>query len=146
MTSAAESAEALKKEAAQKLTEAERLLRLQAEFPDLKKYVGRWNKVAYYSKSVNDKVTDYESRHNCGCCNDSPLEVWPYVETPDGRVYSDPPSFMVGERVPVSYGDRAYPGWEKKLLDVGISGAVVERVSHLMSPSDSEGEEESDDG
>ena len=90
----------LRKDSEANLAEAARLERLLAAYPDLKKHTGRWEKVAYFSKEANSKVTNYDCRHNCGCCNDSPLEIWPYVETSDGKVYSDPASFMVGERDP----------------------------------------------
>lgn len=124
---AIEHAEEMLREAREKTQEAERLRRLQEEFPDLRRHVGRWNKVAYCSKSVNDRVDRVELRHNCGCCPDSPLEAWPYLETPNGRVYSDPPQFFVGEDS--MYGDRPSPGWEDSLRKHGISGPVIEAVS-----------------
>ena len=146
MSSAAESAEALRKEAAQKLAEAERLTRLQARFPDLRKHVGRWNKVAYCSKSVNPLAEKYESRHNCGCCNDSPLEVWPYVETEDGRVYSDPPMFFVGERHWMG-GDTPSPGWRESLQKAGIPQVVIDGVAaHFRSDREDRIESASADG
>lgn len=128
--------ERLRKEAEAKLAEAARLERLQQEFPDLKRYVGRWNKVAYYSASVNERCDKYDIRHNCGCCNDSPLELWPYVETPFGNVYSDPPKFVVGERHWLS-GDRPEKGWREKLLAAKIPQAIVDAVSYRFK-SDAE--------
>jgi len=130
MTTAQEEAAKLRKEAEAKLAEADRLARLQAEFPDLRKQVGRWDKVAYCSKSVNSKVTHYEARHNCGCCNDSPLEIWPYLETANGRIYSDPPEFKLGERDPMYGGDIPYPGWRDKLRAAGIPEAIVDKLKH----------------
>jgi len=114
----------LRQESGSKLAEADRLVRLIEAFPDLKKHVGRWNKVAYYSKSVNSKVTRFDLRHNCGCCSDSPLEVWPYQETEHGNIYSDPPCFQVGER---SYlgGDTPYSAWEDKLKTAGIPESII---------------------
>jgi hypothetical protein len=117
----------LSKEAEEKRVEAERLVRLSAEFPDLRKHVGRWNKVAYCSASVNSRVGRFELRHNCGCCPDSPLELWPYLETPNGNVYSDPPSFQVGEKYYLG-GDRPYPGWEEKLKAVGLPEIIIGAV------------------
>lgn len=118
----------LNKEAVEKTAEAERLVRLSAMFPDLQKHVGRWNKVAYYSVSVNSKVERFDLRHNCGCCSDSPLEVWPYLETPEGNVYSDPPSFQVGEKHYLG-GDRPYPKWREKLQAAGIPEVVIGAIS-----------------
>lgn len=123
---AAEHTEALRKEAREKAEEAEKLEKLTALFPDLRKQVGRWNKVAFCSKSVNEKVTRFDMRHNCGCCPDSPLEVWPYLETEHGKVYSDPPQFFVGENS--YYGDRPRAGWEEELRKAGIPEAIVGAV------------------
>ncbi len=117
------------KEAAAQSSEADRLKNLAKAYPDLKKYVGRWNKVAYYSKTVNTKVDRFDMRHNCGCCSDSPLEVWPYLETPDGNIYSDPPSFCVGERDPAMCGDRPNPGWKTTLQNAGIPEDIIGAVS-----------------
>lgn len=113
-----------REEAKAKEAEAARLASLAEAFPDVKKHVGRWNKVAYYSKSVNEKATRFDMRHNCGCCNDSPLEVWPYAETPHGKVYSDPPCFQVGERHWMG-GDRPYSGWREKLKSAGIPEDII---------------------
>ena len=127
----------LTKEAQEKQKEAERLENLYKFYPDLKKHVGRWDKIAYYSASVNSLVTDYNSRHNCGCCSDSPLEVWPYLKTEFGNVYSDPPSFMVGERdYDEPGGERAYPEWQDKLKAKNISEAVIEKISSLFEDSE----------
>lgn len=136
---------ALRAEGLEKSAHADKLAALLGEFPDLRRWEGRWKKVAYYSATVNGRVTDFEHRHNCGCCDDSPLEVWPYVETEQGRVYSDPPMFSVGERY--DGGDRASPGWEDRLRTAGIPDPIIERVSHLFTEEDEtgEGEDTTDD-
>lgn len=113
----------LRAEAEAKVAEAARLERLSARFPDLRKHVGRWNKVAYCSKSVNAAVQEVDLRHNCGCCNDSPLEAWPFVQTEDGPVHSDPPCFFVGEKHWIA-GDRPSAGWREKMREAGIPEAV----------------------
>lgn len=124
---ASDHADELMKEAREKVQEAERLQQLQKEFPDLRRHVGRWNKVAWCSKSVNARVDRFDMRHNCGCCRDSPLEVWPYLETPHGKVYADPPQYFVGHDSP--YGDLPEAGWEAKMLKEGIPESVVGAVS-----------------
>lgn len=118
----------LKEERDQKDQEAKRLETLLAEFPDLQKYTGRWNKVAFYSKAVNSRVDRFDLRHNCGCCNDSPLELWPYLETPHGKVYSDPPKIVIGEQHWIS-GDTPSPGWKKKLQEAGLPETIIGAVS-----------------
>jgi hypothetical protein len=127
MSSIQEELDKLNKEASDKVAEAARLTRLVSTYPDLQKHVGRWNKVAYSSASVNSKVTKLDFRHNCGCCLDSPLELWLYLETPDGNIYSNPPYFTVGEKHNLG-GDRPYPGWEKELRAAGIPEVVVASV------------------
>lgn len=120
------------KEITTKQAEIERMKKLVEAYPDVRKHVGRWEKVAYCSKSVNSKVVLYDLRHNCGCCNDSPLEVWPYLETPFGKVYSDPPMFFVGKRDPMTYGDRPNAGWRAALQAAGLPEGLVSAVgSHF---------------
>lgn len=117
------------REAAAHSAEAERLRKLVAAYPDVREHVGRWNKVTFCSRSVNASVDRFDMRHNCGCCDDSPLEIWPYVETPLGKVYSDPPVFMVGQRDSFAGGDRPYPDWETKMSDAGTPQSIVDAVS-----------------
>jgi hypothetical protein len=118
--------DSIRKEIQEKTDELNRIERLIDLYPDLQIHVGRWKKVVFCSKQVNAKVVQYESRHNCGCCNDSPLEIWPYVETEFGKVYSNPTGFFVGENS--YYGDIPSGGWEKELSDAGISDEIIEKV------------------
>lgn len=133
-----EAIERLRKEAAEKLAEADKIKKLLAAFPDLRRQVNRWEKVSYSSASVNPKVTDYESRHNCGCCSDSPLEIFPYLDTEWGRVYSNPACFTVGEQDPYGGGDKPYPGWDEKMRQAGIPQPIIERVSYLLGSTENE--------
>jgi ribosomal 50S subunit-associated protein YjgA (DUF615 family) len=118
----------LRKDAAEKLALADQLEQLLVKYPNLRKHTGRWNKVAYYTKDVNALVDRFDMRHNCGCCNDSPLEVWPYLETPLGKVYSEPSMFRVGEKEPFYHGDRPYKGWDKTMQDAGIPESIIGAV------------------
>jgi len=129
----AEHAEKLRKQAADGVAEAERIEQLAKGYPDLKRHVGRWEKVVYCSPSVNAKVTDYETRYNCGCCGDSPLEFWPYLETSLGRVYSYPASFFIGEKNPFTGCAVAKYGWKDELRNAGIPEALIERASHRFA-------------
>jgi len=144
MGTIAEEIQQARGEARAKDQEAERLAKLAELYPDLRKHVGRWNKVAYCSASVNSQVTKFDMRHNCGCCNDSPLEIWPYVETPHGKIHSDPPMFFVGERK-WGGGDRPYADWDGKLRAAGIPEEVIHRVGlHLSDDEDEEGTDDED--
>jgi hypothetical protein len=127
-----------------KIEEAEKLERLEKAYPDIQKRVGRWNKVTYFTKAVNEQVTDFDARHNCGCCSDSPLEIWPFVKTENGNVYSDPPCFTVGERDYWSCHDKPYDGWDTKMLAAGIPEAIVDGV-RVYFKRDEEEEEETDE-
>lgn len=127
----------LRKDAAEKTAQADQLERLLAQYPNLRKHTGRWNKVAYYTRDVNALVDRFDIRHNCGCCNDSPLEIWPYLETPLGKVYSDPSMFRVGQKEPFYHGDVPYKGWDKQMRDAGIPEAIVGAVSmHFRRQAD----------
>jgi hypothetical protein len=147
--------EKLRKEAAAALAQADQIESLLKEYPDLRQFTGRWNKVAYYSKSVNTKVDRFDLRHNCGCCNDSPLELWPYLETPGGNVYSDPPKFIIGEKHWIA-GDRSEVGWKESLKTAGLPETIIGAVSmhfrkcaderRVMAEDDNEYDEDSDGG
>lgn len=116
----------LEKEKADKSAEIFKPQKILEVYPDAEVYTGRWNKVVYCSPSVNELVTNYDSRHNCGCCSDSPLEIWPYLNTEYGRIYSKPAMFFVGER---SYrGDNPFPGWEDKLRNVKIPESIIDQI------------------
>ena len=119
----------LRKEAAEKLAAADKLEALLKLYPNIRKRTGRWNKVAFYSKDVNATATRFDIRYNCGCCNDSPLEVWPYAETLQGNVYTDPPDFRVGRKEPWGGGDLPEKGWDKQMRDAGISESIISAVS-----------------
>jgi hypothetical protein len=119
---------ALAQQLANKQTERNAIEKLVAEFPDARSFVGRWDKKVLCSKSVNTKVTDYDMRHNCGCCPDSPLEIWPYVETEYGRMYSDPPCFMPGEKHWMC-GDTPSPGWKKAFRNAEIPEHLIDKVA-----------------
>jgi hypothetical protein len=114
------------KEANEKQQEADRLRKLLAAYPDLEVIGGRW-KTVYASKSVNTKVTKCDLDHSCGCCRDAALEAWFFLETPNGRVYSKPPRFTVGEQHFIS-GDVATRGWKKGLRDAEIPEALIQVV------------------
>jgi hypothetical protein len=124
--------EHLRKEAETQRAEADRLEALLAQYPDLRKHQDRGKKVYYCSAFVNTVCTDYLAKHTCGCCQDSPLDVWPYLETHLGRVYADPPYYQVGEREPFCGGDVPYKDWEEGLRKAGIPEPILTRVGHLF--------------
>ena len=118
----------LRQKSTEMIEDAAKLERLLAEFPDLLKHTSRWRQVRYYSKSVNTKVDKFDLSHDCGCCPDSPLELWPYIETPNGNVYSNPPNFTVGEKHWI-HGDYPYAKWKKELVEAGIPESIIQAIS-----------------
>lgn len=125
-------------ELADKQKEADRLVALREEFPDLKIDTDRWRRERYVSKSVNARATEVDFRHNCGCCPDSPLEARPYIETMGVQIFSDPDRYWIGERYDYSY-DTATPGWKDSFHANNISQQAIDKVeSHLraVAPED----------
>lgn len=102
------------------------LEKLKAQFPDLRVHINRWKTQRYYSALANELAEHYDMKHNCGCCGDSPLEVWPYTEYEGQRVYSDPPVFTVGENS--YFGDVPHEGWEDKLRVAKIKEKLIDSI------------------
>lgn len=107
---------------------------LWGEFPCLKKYVGRWGRVVYCSPTANASATNFEARHSCGCCSDSAFQIWPFIETSHGRVYSDPPFFTVGEKH--GCGNRPDDGWDARMREQRIPEHIIRRVENLFTTED----------
>lgn len=142
------------KEAKKLVNEASVTESLQSKFPDLKIHKNRWGKERYHSEQINAVADSCDICHNCGCCNDSPLEVWPYKKIGDQKVYSTPPVFFVGERngyYNYDYDPRsevADSDWYLRLREKGISEKVIERVASYFrgcgeDPGDWEKEDDS---
>lgn len=110
------------------ITERQQTLQLVDRFPDLHEHRNRWNTIRLCSPSANALCTDAEIRHNCGCCDDSPLEIWPYLEANGSRIYADPIPFTVGEKGGYRGGEVPYDGWQKKMQDAHIPQAIIDKV------------------
>lgn len=110
------------------LEEADALEKIQQQFPGLSDYEDRWGNKYLKSKCVNSIVNEVWFNHNCGCCPDSPLQAWPYIEVFGRKVHSDPACFIIGERNQFGVGDKEYSGWEEKLRKEGIGEAVISIV------------------
>ena len=125
--------------------QAKDIERLVEVFPDLEISTNRWKTERYTSVSVNDRATDVIIGYNCGCCEDKPVEVWPYLVHAGQQIYSRPPSFMVGERNPYSGRDKSYPDWQTDLRKANISESVIKIVEEYFVREESGDCEESDD-
>ena len=109
------------------------LIELKQKYEDITIETGRWGKLACSSKSVTDIVTDFDLRHNCGCCADSPLEIWPYLTTENGKVYSNPAKFVVGEKSWTTGRDMPYPDWDSKMREHNIPESIIQRIQEHFS-------------
>lgn len=125
------------------INNGQRILRLIAKYPSLRRQTDRWNREYFCTKEVNALVTDCEFGHSRGCCDDSPMRVRPYLETPDGRIYSDPVEFSPGE-LNGYWWDEPYDNWEQKFLQHGISQAVIDKVAAYFEKEKKEAEESND--
>jgi hypothetical protein len=118
----------LRQKSTDTLLEAERLEKLVTMFPNIQRHVNRWGKTRLFARDVNSRANRFSLGYNCGCCDDSPLELWVYIETEFGDVYSDPPYFRIGEKH-WKGGDSPYPEWKKGLIEAGIPEVIIEDVS-----------------
>jgi hypothetical protein len=105
---------------------------IDTKYPDLRKSVNRWSKIRYASAKANESVSSCDISHNCGCCVDSSLEVWPYLIDEATKIYSDPPSFQVAEKNQYGYGEIPYPNWEEKMREADINERVISKVEKYL--------------
>ena len=127
LESAREELEAARSTMQKKADELDRLEKLTTRYPDLSRHTGRWNRVVHCSTLVNEQVDRVYFRYNCGCCSDTPLEAWPYLETEFGDVYSNPACFFVGEQHWIS-GAQPNEKWEETLREAKISDTAIDRI------------------
>ena len=111
--------------------------------PDMWLHTNRWKKKRFVSESINSKVTNLDICHNCGCCSDSPLEVWPYYEYEGVKVYSEPPVFTVGEKC--GHGDRPYEDWESALKRANIPDIFIAKIQSYFDENSSFYDDEQSD-
>jgi len=140
MTTVQETLKELEKTLACTASKIEKLKALHELFPDLNVYKGRWQTVEV-AASANSKGTDYEFRYSCGCCRDAAIQLWMYVVTPHGKVYSDPPYATVGEQ---GYSDDIpCSDWREVLQKIGVTNqAIYEAVERRFAGATSTRAEE----
>ena len=104
-------------------------------FPDIKEHRNRWGTIRLTTKDANSKTNQAQICHSCGCCEDAPLQAWPYLEVDGIKVFSDPPYFTVGEKIPYYYGmgERPYDEWEQKLRDANIPESIISIVQDYFN-------------
>ena len=77
---------------------------------------------------MNAIAIDIDINHSCGCCADSPLQMWPYKQIDGVKVFSQPPCFKVGEPNQWGIGEIAWDNWEDELQEVNISETVIQKI------------------
>lgn len=120
------------------------LKRLMEAFPDLTLQIDRWEKKRFTSADVNPRCEKYELLHNCGCCDDSPLELWPYVELDGVRIFARGIPFTIGDRWP-NGGEDPYYGWEEKLRAARLPESLTTNVTTYFAENPRRPYEENDD-
>lgn len=118
----------LRQDAVNNLQKATQLEHLLVRFPDLERSVNRWNHEKFCSSLVNPIAEQCYIHHNCGCCEDSPVEVEPFIEINDIIIHSKPYSVMVGQKKSYSYGDEPWGDWESLLTNHGFSDKILDEV------------------
>jgi hypothetical protein len=109
----------------------------QATYPDLKVHTNRWNKVRYTSAKAIALADKCDIAHNCGCCNDSPIELWPYMEYKPGgihvafQIYAEGIPFRIGEKC-WCYGEKEYEGWQDKLRAKGLREEIIQQATKFF--------------
>lgn len=130
------------KKAHDELVKLENLLKV---FPDLEVTKDRWGTARYYADSANSLVNDYYTKHSCGCCNDAPLFVYPFLYVDGVKVHSKPDHFCIGEKNAWGYGEMYDPDATKAMVEKNISDVVVKQIEILVkTPTEEEGSEESE--
>jgi hypothetical protein len=107
---------------------------LLEKYPDLELHVNRWNQERLMSSLV--VATDVDIGHNCGCCADSPVEVWPFTKEGETKIYVKGIPFIVGEKNSYEYGEVAYEAWDKKLREKGLSEELIKQVASYLGVED----------
>lgn len=134
------------KEIDQLRAEVAEIVKLRQEFSDLEVHINRWEKVRFWSPSVNPLANDAEINHSCGCCSDSPLLATPVLKKEDGTKVYGTPEIFVGQKNEFRYGDTLDEGWEEKLREKNVSDVVIEKVRLWDTPVDkNEDEDDWDD-
>ena len=125
--------------------ESIRLQELLKLFPDLHERKNRWKRSFLSSKEVNSQATDVEIGHSCGCCEDSSLFVYPFIETEYGKVFSDPYYFCVGSKNVYGTGENPDKNWEEKLQKENISQIAIDAVTEYLKNNIPKNDDDEDD-
>lgn len=106
--------------------------KLVEKYWDIAEYTDRWESKRFSTRMVNTEVDCVMMKHNCGCCDDSPLEAWPYKLVEGTEVYSNPAFFFIGEKNNDGTGDKPYDNWQEKLRKENITEYVIGKIQEYL--------------
>jgi hypothetical protein len=103
------------------------LEKIKNKFNNVTIQLDRWRKEYVCSPDINSIADNYYTHHDCGCCDDSPLFIFPYIEFENVKIYSDPYKICIGEKN-YEFGDKINDNCEEKLVKHNISKKIIEFV------------------
>ena len=95
---------------------------------DISENIDRWSTKRFSTAMINSEVNDVMIKHNCGCCEDSPLEAWPFKEIEGIKVYSKPAYFYIGEKNAYGIGDNPDEDWQALMRKSNIAEPVIKII------------------
>jgi hypothetical protein len=114
---------------------------LLVKYPDIHYHTNRWKVKRLVSNKVNSICDNTDISHNCGCCNDSPIEVWPYIKEGDIKIFA--------KGIPISPGQKGYYGgecpddnWEDKFRNNNMSEIIIKQVQQFFDANPDVDQEE----
>lgn len=109
---------------------AEKLIRLQEQFPDLEFQIDRWKTERLISKSIAHLVDKCDFYHTCGCCNDAPLKACPYLEAEGEKVCF--PAICIAEKGWLG-GDEPYENWRDLIINAGLNNQILKLAENYLN-------------
>jgi hypothetical protein len=106
------------------------LKRIVEKFPDAFISQDRWKNERVFSKIASPLCDKYDWRHSCGCCADSSVQVWPYLETEFGKVFAAEAPLYVMDRDEYGMGTYLRNGFDvsKTNLSDGMKRQIQEFI------------------
>jgi hypothetical protein len=97
------------------------------KYPSVQLHKDRWERCRYYTSEVNSLVDKVQIMHNCGCCDDSPLEVWPCLEVEGIPIFASGIPYTVGYKNYYN-GEMPIDGWQNKFITNNINPIIIEKI------------------
>ena len=129
------------------ITELNNKKKVVEKYFDISEYIDRWGTKRLSTTAINKEVNCVIIKHNCGCCDDSPLEAWPYKLINGIEVYSKPAHFYIGEKNAYGCGDEPEDDWQKDLRIAEIPEFIINKIQEYFNsnpPKEYEDDEDDD--